>query len=176
MDDYVTRTRKPLQRVFSQPDMIMSIYTNLMLLVWITLQMLINIPSIQNSKSISNEAQKFWYKTWFPWKSNHPNLYTNRNGSLACLSNLFSKVQHDPAFFKIEEQLVGGVFKNAPAAMTWKEFQSVYIASAKPTKTADLQKNAWKFEVGPSLQNSFWNVQTRCWSKPFFITRDLNML
>ena len=99
-------------------------------------------------------------------------MYTNRNGSLACLSNLFSKVQHDPAFFKIEEQLVGGVFKNAPATMTWKEFyisyrpvvkksakttklQSVYIASAKPTKTADLQINAWKFEVGPSLQNSF---------------------
>ena len=173
--------------------MIMSIYTNLMLLVWITLQMLINIPSMQNSKNISNEAQKFWYKTWFPWKSNHPNLYTNRNGSLACLSNLFSKVQHDPAFFKIEEQLVGGVFKNAPATMRWKEFyisyrpvvkksakttklQSVYIASAKPTKTADLQTNAWKFEVGPSLQNSFWNVQTRCWLKPFFITRDLNML
>ena len=144
--------------------MIMSIYTNLMLLVWITLQMLINIPSIQNSKNISNEAQKFWYKTWFPWKSNHPNLYTNRNGSLACLSNLFSKVQHDPAFFKIEEQLVGGVFKNAPATMTWKEF---YISYRPVVISQNNQASKCLYCISETNKNSWFTnkcLEVRSWS------------
>ena len=35
---------------------------------------------------------KVWHQTWLSWKPNQPNLQTDRNESLACLSNLFSCV------------------------------------------------------------------------------------
>ena len=59
------------------------------------------------------------------WKPNH--LEHNHNGSLVRLSNLLSKLQHDPALSKeyddkTEEQLCEGIVEEAPATTTRKEF------------------------------------------------------
>ena len=76
---------------------------------------------------------KGWHQTWEP---NHPNCYSNKNESLACLSNLLSELQHDPVFFKeyvdkIEEQLVEEAVRKAHAAMTWKGFYIPYKPAVK---------------------------------------------
>ena len=87
--------------------------------------MLINILSIQNSKSSTNEAKRL--------VPNHPNFYTTRKESIACFSNLLSELKHDVVLFKeyvdkIEKQLVEEVVKKAHAAMIWKRFYISYMA------------------------------------------------
>ena len=128
-----------------------------------------------------------------PWKPNHPTLHINKNGSLARLSNLLSKLQRDPAPFKkyddrIKEQLAEGIVEEAPATATLKEFyiphkpavkqsaettkrRIVYDASAKPTKARPSLNEC--LEVGPALQNTIWDVLTQCRLKPVAITVDL---
>ena len=151
MDDcYQEKKITPTCSWLCQPHMIVRIYTYLMLLVWITLQMLINVLSIQNSKSNNNEAKRLL--------PNHPNFYTTRKEGIACFSNLLSELQHDVVLFKeyvdkIEKQLVEEVVKKAhgsydmekvlrfiqASSNTISQSNQAYIVydnSAKPTKTS----------------------------------------
>ena len=64
--------------------------------------MVTKISSMQNSKTSSVEYTRM-IPDWVAmetksWKPNH--LEHNHNGSLVRLSNLLSKLQHDPALFK----------------------------------------------------------------------------
>ena len=62
-------------------------------------------------------------------KTKPPYLAHNQNGSLVRLSNLLSKLQHDPALSKeydekIEEQLFEGIVEEAPATQQGKSSTS----------------------------------------------------
>ena len=124
---------------------------------------------------------------------NYPTLHNSKNGSLAHLSNLLSKPQHNPAFFKeyddtIKEQLAEEIIEKALATTTSKEFyiplkpvvkqlakttklQIEHDAPAKPTKTSPSLIEY--LEVGPALQNTLRNVLTRCHLKSVAITGEL---
>ena len=51
------------------------------------------------------------------------------------------------------------------------KLQIIYDASAKPTKAGPSLNEC--LEVGPALQNTLWNVLTRCRFKPVALTGDL---
>ena len=75
--------------------------------------MVTKISSIQNSKTSSVEYTRM-IPDWVAMKTKPPYLAHNQNGSLVRLSNLLSKLQHDPALSKeydekIEEQLLKGL-------------------------------------------------------------------
>ena len=88
--------------------------------------MVTKISSIQNSKTSSVEYTRM-IPDWVAMKTKPPYLAHNQNGSLVRLSNLLSKLQHDPALSKeyddkTEEQLCEGIVEEAPATTTRKEF------------------------------------------------------
>ena len=151
-----------------------------------------NIVYTEFKEQLQRNTQS-WHQTGFPWKPNHPTLHNNKNGSLARLSNLLSKLQRDPELFKkhddkTKEQLAHKIVEEAPATTTSKEFYTqhkpvvkqsaattklriAYDVSAKPTKASPLLNEC--LEVGPALQNTLWNVLTRCRLKSVALTGDL---
>ena len=67
-----------------------------------------------------------WYKTGLPWRGNHPELPTDKQGSLRRLSSLTKKLRRnnltDEYDAIIREQLENGKVEVAPEEIVGKEF------------------------------------------------------
>ena len=69
---------------------------------------------------------KGWYETTLPWKANHPQLPSNKDGSLKRLHSLNRKLQREDLTGEydaiIKEQLAEGVIEKVPPVSQSKEF------------------------------------------------------
>jgi hypothetical protein len=67
-----------------------------------------------------------WYQTRLPWKGNHPELPTNKTGSIRRLQQLLKKLERDNNYTAydnvIQEQIEQGVVEVAPAVVVGNEF------------------------------------------------------
>ena len=83
-----------------------------------------------------------WYETTLPLKANHPELPSNKEGSLKRLQTLSKKLQREDLTEQydciIQEQLAEGVVHKAPPVLQPKEFyiphKFVIRKSAETTK------------------------------------------
>ena len=133
-----------------------------------------------------------WYETGLPWKGNHPELPSNKRGSLQRLQSLLRKLNRTSYTERyneiIQEQLREGVVENAPNQPKGREFyvphkpvirenaestklRIVYDASAKESKGVPSLNDC--LHTGPSLQNKLWSVLVRGRFHPVAITGDL---
>ena len=126
--------------------MTMNSYTDSMYLVWQRLQMVTKISSIQSSKSNFNGTHKVGTRLGCHGNQTTLPCTTTRTATTT------SKEFYIPHKHVVKQ-----------SAETTK-LRIVYDASAKPTK-AGLSLNEC-LEVGPALQNTLWNVLTRCRLKP----------
>ena len=133
-----------------------------------------------------------WYEIGLPWKGNHPELPTNKQGSLRRLTNLTKKLQRNELTAEydaiIREQLQDNIVEAAPENTTEKEFyiphkavvretaettkmRIVYDASAKATPESP-SLNEW-LHPGPPLQNKLWDVLVRQRAYPAAVKGDM---
>ena len=136
-----------------------------------------------------------WYETTLPWKANHTELPSNKEGSLKRLKNLSRKLQRDGLTEQydaiIQEQLTEGVIEKAPPispAQPLKEFyiphksvirksaettkmRIVYDASARATPDAPSLNDC--LYPGPALQNKLWDVLIQQRAYPVVLAGDI---
>ena len=133
-----------------------------------------------------------WYETGLPWKANHPDPPSNKQGSLNRLRSLLRKLKRTSNIEKyneiIQEQIRDGVVENAPDETKGKEFyiphkpvirenaettkiRIVYDASAKEREGVPSLNDC--LHTGPSLQNKLWSVLVRGRFHPVANTGDL---
>ena len=136
-----------------------------------------------------------WYETTLPWKANHTELPSNKEGSLKRLKNLSRKLQRDGLTEQydaiIQEQLTEGVIEKAPPispAQPLKEFyiphksvirksaettkmRIVYDASARATPDAPSLNDC--LYPGPALQNILWDVLIQQRAYPVVLAGDI---
>ena len=133
-----------------------------------------------------------WYETGLPWKSNHPELLNNKQGSLNHLENLSRRLERKGQTSEydgiIKEQIEMNIVERAPEKVSGKEFyiphkpvvreiaattkmRVVYDASAHPTPdSVSLNKC---LNPGPPLQNKLWDVLVRQRAFPVAVNADL---
>ena len=80
----------------------------------------------QKFKEQLQRSPEGWYETGLPWRGNHPELPTNKQGSIRRLSSLTRKLQRinltDEYDAIIREQLENNVVELAPEEIVGKEF------------------------------------------------------
>jgi len=133
-----------------------------------------------------------WYETNLPWKTNHPVLPTNENGSRRRLNNLVKRLNRTGSYQQyddiIKEQLSQGIIQPAQADVTGKEFyfphKGIVRQSAETTKlhivydASARESNAQPslndcLNPGPPLQNLLWSILVRSRFYPILLTGDL---
>ena len=134
-----------------------------------------------------------WYETTLPWKANHAELPSNKEGSLKRLKNLSRKLQREELTAQydaiIQEQLAEGVIEKAPpVSQPQKEFyiphKSVIRKSAETTKmrivydasaraTPDSPSLNDCLYPGPALQNKLWDVLIQQRAYPVVLAGDI---
>lgn len=134
-----------------------------------------------------------WYETTLPWKANHPELPSNKEGSLKRLKNLSRKLQREGLTEQydaiIQEQLSEDIIENAPpVSQPLKEFyiphksvirksaettkmRIVYDASARATPDAPSLNDC--LYPGPALQNKLWDVLIQQRAYPVVLAGDI---
>ena len=133
-----------------------------------------------------------WYETGLPWKSNHPELLDNKQGSLNRLENLSRRLERKGQTSEydgiIKEQIEMNIVERAPEKVSGKEFyiphkpvvretaattkmRVVYDASAHPTP--DSVSLSECLNPGPPLQNKLWDVLVRQRAFPVAVNADL---
>lgn len=133
-----------------------------------------------------------WYETGLPWRGNHPELPTNKQGILRRLSSLTRKLQRsnltDEYDAIIREQLQDNIVEVAPEEIAGKEFyiphkaviretaettkmRIVYDASARATP--ELPSLNECLYPGPPLQNKLWDILVRQRAYPIALTADI---
>ena len=133
-----------------------------------------------------------WYETGLPWRGNHPELPTNKQGSIRRLSSLTRKLQRinltDEYDAIIREQLQNNVVEVAPEEIMGKEFyiphkaviretaettkmRIVYDASARATPESPSLNEC--LYPGPPLQNKLWDILVRQRAYPIAVTADI---
>ena len=133
-----------------------------------------------------------WYETGLPWRGNHPELPTNKQGSLRRLTSLTKKLQRDELTAEydaiIREQQQDGIVEAAPENATGMEFyiphkavvketaqttklRIVYDASAKASPESPSLNEC--LYPGPPLQNKLWEVLVRQRAYPVVVTGDM---
>lgn len=133
-----------------------------------------------------------WYETGLPWRGNHPELPTNKQGSIRRLSSLTRKLQRinltDEYDAIIREQLQNNVVEVAPEEIVGKEFyiphktviretaettkmRIVYDASARATPESPSLNEC--LYPGPPLQNKLWDILVRQRAYPIAVTADI---
>ena len=133
-----------------------------------------------------------WYETGLPWRGNHPELPTNKQGSIRRLSSLTRKLQRinltDEYDAIIREQLHNNVVEVAPEEIVGKEFyiphkaviretaettkmRIVYDASARATPESPSLNEC--LYPGPPLQNKLWDILVRQRAHPIAVTADI---
>ena len=132
-----------------------------------------------------------WYETGLLWKTDHPPLANNLNGSLGRLTNLVRKLEKEPVYLErydhiIQDQLdqriverVNGepvgdrefYIPHKPVIRETTEstkMRIVFNASAKPNHTSPSVNDC--LETGPPLQNLLWSVLVRNRFKPIALS------
>lgn len=133
-----------------------------------------------------------WYETGLTWKGNHPQLPTNKKGSLRRLDNLVRKLERTDSYNDydqvITDQLREGIIEPALGEPVNKEFyiphkavikenassttlRVVYDASARAQPTAPSLNEC--LNPGPPLQNMLWNVLVHQRSYPVAVCGDI---
>ena len=133
-----------------------------------------------------------WYETGLPWRGNHPELPTNKQGSIRRLSSLTRKLQRINLTNEydaiIREQLQNNVVEVAPEEIVGKEFyiphkaviretaettkmRIVYDASARATPESPSLNEC--LYPGPPLQNKLWDILVRQRAYPIAVTADI---
>ena len=133
-----------------------------------------------------------WYETGLPWRGNHPELPTNKQGSIRRLSSLTRKLQRINLTNEydaiIREQLQNNVVEVAPEEIMGKEFyiphkaviretaettkmRIVYDASARATPESPSLNEC--LYPGPPLQNKLWDILVRQRAYPIAVTADI---
>ena len=118
-----------------------------------------------------------WYETKLPWRANHPNLKSNKSGSLRRLGNLVKKLEKSDLLKSydqvIKEQLAKGIVERVEDPAVGREFyiphkpvvretaestklRIVYNASARENDNSPSLNEC--LNPGPPLQNHLWNV------------------
>ena len=134
-----------------------------------------------------------WYKIGLPWKSNHPELLNNKQGSLNRLENLSRRLERKGQTSEydgvIKEQIEMNIVERAPEKVSRKEFylphkpvvretaattkmRVVYDASAHPTPDSVSLNECLNPE--PPLQNKLWDVLVRQRAFPVAVNADLH--
>lgn len=132
------------------------------------------------------------YETGLPWRGNHPELPTNKQGSLRRLSSSTRKLQRSNLTGEydgiIREQLQNNVVEVAPVEVVGKEFyiphkaviretaettkmRIVYDASARATPESPSLNEC--LYPGPPLQNKLWDILVRQRAYPIAVTADI---
>lgn len=125
-----------------------------------------HIVNIKFKEQLQRSTQG-WYQTGFPWKPNHLILQINKNGSLARLSTLLSRKKktcwrhcwESTCNYNIQCVLHPTQTCSEKSGETTK-LRIVFDALAKPMKASSSLNEC--LEVGPALQNTFWNVLIYC--------------
>ncbi|XP_078368252.1 uncharacterized protein LOC144652094 [Oculina patagonica] len=133
-----------------------------------------------------------YYQTGLPWKGSHPQLPTNKSGSIKRLQQLVRKLDRTNAYDQydaiIQEQKEEGIVEQAPAEPKGTEFyiphravvrenaettklRIVYDASAKENPSQPSLNDC--LHPGPPLQNLLWNVLIRARFYPVLLAGDL---
>ena len=133
-----------------------------------------------------------WYETGLPWRSNHPTLRSNKNGSLRRLQSLTRKLHRDGHIEQydkvIREQWQEGIIEEAAETTTNQEFylphkgviresaettklRVVYDASAKSEPTSPSLNEC--LNPGPPLQNKLWDVLVQQRAFPVMVSGDI---
>ena len=135
-----------------------------------------------------------WYETGLLWKTDHPLLANNLNGSLGRLANLVRKLEKEAGHLErydqiIQDQLEQGIVERVNSEPVGdREFyiphkpviretaestkiRIVFDASAKPNHTSPLVIDS--LETGRPLQNLLWSVLVRNQFKPIVLSGDL---
>ena len=133
-----------------------------------------------------------FYEAAFPWIGNHPDLPSNKSGSLKRLDNLVNKLERTGNYEKyqeiIEDQKEEGIVETAPVVPSGQGFHIPYKAvireSAESTKIriaydASASESSQHPNVndclhpGPPLQNLLWSVLVRARFYPVLLSGDL---
>jgi hypothetical protein len=143
----------------------------------------------QEFKEQLTRSPEGWYETGLPWKGNHPELPTNKTGSIQQLVKKLERDNNYTAYDNvIQEQIEQGVGEVAPAVVVGNEFylphkavirqqaessklRVVYNASAK--ERGDQPSLNDCLHPDPALQNLLWTVLVRNRIHPVAITGDL---
>ena len=146
----------------------------------------------QEFKEQLTRSPEGWYETGLPWKGDHPELPTNKTGSVRRLQQLVKKLERDNNYTAynnvIQEQIEQGIVEVAPEVAVGNEFylphkavirqqaessklRVVYDASAK--ERVDQPSLNDCLHPGPPLQNLLWTVLVRARIHPVAITGDL---
>ena len=149
-------------------------------------------PVYDEFKKTLTRSEEGWYETSLPWKSNHPKLPTNKQGSQRRLRNLVKRLKRKGIYKEYnsitQDQLEKGIVEPAPLIAIGTEFcvphksvvketaemtklRVVYDASAKETVSQPSLNDCLK--AGPSLQNHLWHILVRSRSHPILLTGDL---
>ena len=133
-----------------------------------------------------------FYEAALPWIGNHPDLPSNKSGSLKRLDNLVKKLERTGNYEKyqeiIENQKEEGIVETAPVAPSGQEFyiphKAVVRESAESTKIrivydASASESSQHpslndcLHPGPPLQNLLWSVLVRARFYPVLLSGDL---
>ena len=135
-----------------------------------------NIVHAEFKEQLQRSAEG-WYETGLPWRSNHPELSSNKSGSLRRLDGLTKTLKRDGLTDVydsiIRDQVKAGIVEKAPDTPINKEFylshkyvvkekaettklRIVYDVSARATTDSPSLNEC--LNSGPSLQNKLWDV------------------
>ena len=88
-------------------------------------------PVYDEFKETLTRSEEGWYETSLPWKSNHPKLPTNGQGSQRRLGNLLKWLERKGIYEEynsiIQDQLEKGIVKPAPLIATEKKLKTSEI-------------------------------------------------
>ena len=150
-----------------------------------------NIVHAEFKEQLQRSAEG-WYETGLPWRSNHPELLSNKSGSLRRLYRLTKKLQRDGLTEVydniIRDQVKAGIVEKAPDTPINTEFyiphkyvvkekaettksRIVYDASARATMDSPSLNEC--LNSGPSLQNKLWDVLIQQRMFPVMLSADI---
>ena len=140
----------------------------------------------QEFKEQLTRSPEGWYETGLPWKGNHPELPTNKTGSIRRLQQLVKKLERDNNYTAydnvIQEQIEQGVVEVAPAVVVGNEFylphKAVIRQQAESSKLrvvydASAKERGDQPSLNDCLQNLLWTVLVRNRIHPVAITGHL---
>ena len=133
-----------------------------------------------------------FYESAPPWIGNHPDLPSNKSGSLKRLYNLIKKLECTGNYEKyqeiIEDQKEKGIVETTPVVPSGQEFdiphKTVILESAESTKLRIVYDASASespqhpslndcLHPGPPLQNLLWSVLVRARFYPVLLSGDL---
>ena len=134
----------------------------------------------EDFKKQLTRSDEGWYETGLPWKQAHPELPTNKEGSLKRLDSLLPRLERQNILEMydevIKDQLAQNIIERVTSEPVGREvyiphkpviresaestrIRIVYDASARARRNVPSLNDC--LETGPPLQNYMWNVLAR---------------